>query len=98
MFYKPASIFTLVLSILTYRATPAAAITTAIAPIAIDRHGWVITTDSAQPGNEAVNTLDDNVATVWHSAFNPDAPLPHWLKVDMGNVSSQGHVWRYSMH
>lgn len=87
MFFSTVSVLTLALSILTYQSTPVAAVTTAIAPIAIDRHGWVITADSSQPGNEATNALDGDGGTFWHTVYNPDAPLSHWIMVDMGNVS-----------
>ncbi|KAF1814156.1 galactose oxidase [Eremomyces bilateralis CBS 781.70] len=85
MLRDAATLLALALCILTYRTTLVAAIsTTSVAPISNERAGWVITTDSAMPGNEATLVLDNNEGTFWHSAWFPDAPLPHWLNIDMG--------------
>ncbi|KIW00731.1 uncharacterized protein PV09_07716 [Verruconis gallopava] len=84
MFQKSASFLALVLGVLNLY-TVSAAVTTALAPIPISREGWLVTTDSFQPGNPATNAIDDNAATFWHTAYNPDAPLPHWILVDMRN-------------
>ncbi|KAF2418926.1 galactose oxidase [Tothia fuscella] len=85
MLSNTITIITLALSIFSFPTSSVAEVTTAIAPIAIDQDGWVITTDSAQPGNEAINALDNDEGTFWHSGYGPDVPLPHNLVVDMGN-------------
>lgn len=51
--------------------------------VANDRSGWVATADSFQVGNEPQNVLDGNANTFWHTHYNPDAPLPHTLTIDM---------------
>lgn len=48
-----------------------------------DRTGWTATADSNQPGNDAQNVLDGDGNTFWHTAYNPDAPLPHQITIDM---------------
>jgi alpha-L-fucosidase len=50
--------------------------------------GWkVVEVDSqetAGENNAAVNAIDGNPATFWHTRFNDDLTLPHHLTVDMG--------------
>jgi galactose oxidase len=55
---------------------------------ALPRTGWTVAVDSqetAKPGYLAVNMLDGNTATLWHTSWsgNPDPPLPHSVTIDM---------------
>ncbi|QGH70491.1 discoidin domain-containing protein [Pseudactinotalea sp. HY158] len=56
--------------------------------VALDRTGWVATTDSAESAGEngaAQRAIDGDVSTLWHTAYNPAiAQLPHQLTIDMG--------------
>lgn len=59
--------------------------------IYVDKKDWsVVSFDSQQGGSEmAVNAIDDNPNTIWHTAYSPTtATLPHEIVVDMG------HTWR----
>jgi hypothetical protein len=58
------------------------------------RGEWVASADSQETDDEtdpASAAIDGNVATFWHTAWEPapddvnDAKLPHWLVVDMGS-------------
>jgi len=49
----------------------------------IPRGGWTATADSEQPGNEAKYVIDNDPNSIWHTPWDPDAPLPHWIQVDM---------------
>ena len=54
----------------------------------LSRTGWTVATDSQETAMEngaAVNVLDGDTATLWHTAYSvaPPAPLPHQLTVDM---------------
>lgn len=51
--------------------------------VANDRAGWTVTADSFEPGNEPANVLDGNANTFWHTHYNPDAALPHYITIDM---------------
>lgn len=53
------------------------------AQVVSDRTGWTATADSNQPGNDAHNVLDGDANSIWHTAYNPDAPLPHQITIDM---------------
>jgi galactose oxidase len=79
------SLLTLLAPFLARQSTLVGAVTTALAPQNIDRQGWVITADSFQSESPPGNAIDNNDGTIWHSAFNPVVPLPHWLRVDMQN-------------
>ncbi|HEY5233238.1 MAG TPA: discoidin domain-containing protein [Verrucomicrobiae bacterium] len=50
--------------------------------------GWkVVAVDSqetAGENNAATNAIDGNTSTFWHTAWNSDLALPHFLTVDMG--------------
>lgn len=69
---------------------------------ALPRTGWTVAADSqetVQENGAAVNVLDGNTATIWHTAYNtsPPAPLPHTLTVDMkvtNLVSGLGYLPR----
>ena len=52
---------------------------------ALSRTGWTVAVDSQEGADPAVNLLDGNTATFWHSAWStdPDAPLPHTVTIDM---------------
>ena len=55
--------------------------------IALDRTGWTVTTDSAQPKYLAPLMFDNNANTFFHSAFKPVvATLPHNITIDMKNT------------
>jgi alpha-L-fucosidase len=51
--------------------------------------GWkVIAVDSQETAGEdnaATNAIDGNSSTFWHTAWNNDLALPHYLTVDMGS-------------
>jgi galactose oxidase len=54
------------------------------ASIAINRAGWTVSADSQQTGNEAVNAIDGNPNTFWHTQYTPSvAQLPHAITIDM---------------
>src|SRR5665213_1103584 len=46
--------------------------------IAVDRQ------ETAGENNAATNAIDGNTSTFWHTAWNSDLALPHFLTVDMG--------------
>jgi alpha-L-fucosidase len=50
--------------------------------------GWkVVATDSQETAGEdsaAANAIDGNSSTFWHTRWNDDLQLPHYLTVDMG--------------
>ncbi len=54
----------------------------------LNRAGWTITTDSQETAGEdgrAVNAIDGNVNTIWHTAWSASNPAPpHWLTIDLG--------------
>lgn len=54
----------------------------------INKSGWkVVSVDSEQGGNERKeNAIDGNPSTIWHTKYNPDAPYPHEIVVDMGRM------------
>ena len=54
-------------------------------PTALKQMGATVTADSAQPGYEARLVIDDDPATLWHTAWDPVAPLPHSLVIDLKN-------------
>lgn len=62
---------------------PSAQKVTPFAQVVSDRTGWTATADSNQPGNDAQNVLDGDGNSLWHTAYNPDAPLPHQITIDM---------------
>jgi alpha-L-fucosidase len=51
--------------------------------------GWkVVSVDSQETAgadNAAANAIDGNSATFWHTSWNNDLALPHYLTVDMGS-------------
>jgi len=53
----------------------------------LDRTGWAATASSdashKNDGGKAEQLLDDNLDTFWHSSWDPDEPLPHWVLIDM---------------
>jgi len=55
---------------------------------ALPRTGWTVAADSQETAKQAaaaVNAIDGNTATFWHSAWssNPPKPLPHTFTIDM---------------
>ena len=57
--------------------------------------GWkVVRVDSEETAgadNAAANAIDGDSSTIWHTRWNADLKLPHFITVDMGNVASH---WR----
>lgn len=52
----------------------------------LDRSAWTATASSDKAGSDggtAQTLLDGNLETYWHSQWAPDAPLPHWILIDM---------------
>ncbi|MFN0040229.1 MAG: PA14 domain-containing protein [Burkholderiales bacterium] len=60
----------------------------------LPRTGWVASADSAElvgQNGAAVNALDGNVATIWHTQWQAASPPhPHWFSVDMGGTARLG--------
>jgi galactose oxidase len=57
----------------------------------LPRAGWTISADSqetAPPGYPATAAIDGKTTTFWHTKWSggPDAPLPHWLTIDMHEI------------
>ncbi len=51
----------------------------------VDRGKWKISASSFQKGEgDPEHAIDNDMATYWHSQYNPKTELPHWLIVDMG--------------
>jgi O-glycosyl hydrolase len=50
----------------------------------VPHQGMTATADSAQSGYEPANAIDDAPATMWHSQWSPDQPLPHEITLDLG--------------
>ncbi|WP_030440774.1 discoidin domain-containing protein [Actinoplanes subtropicus] len=55
---------------------------------ALPRTGWTVAADSqetAKQSGAAINAIDGNTATMWHSAWSstPPTPLPHTFTIDM---------------
>lgn len=52
--------------------------------------GWkVVATDSqemAGENNSAANAIDGNSSTIWHTRWNEDLKLPHFITIDMGTL------------
>ena len=59
---------------------------------ALPRTGWTVAADSQETAKEpaaAINAIDSNAKSIWHSAWssNPPKPLPHWITIDMHKVN-----------
>jgi len=80
-------------------------------PSVLERLGATATADSAQGGYEARLAIDDDPATIWHTAWDPTAPLPHHLTVDLKDSlpvrgltylprqdMSNGRIAQYEVH
>lgn len=56
--------------------------------------GWkVIAVDSQETAgedNSAANAFDDDSSTIWHTRWNSDLKLPHFITVDMGTSQRIG--------
>lgn len=51
-----------------------------------DRSNWEVLACSDQKesdGGGMKTLIDGDLGTFWHSAYGPDAPLPHWAVIDM---------------
>ncbi|MCX6928546.1 MAG: discoidin domain-containing protein [Verrucomicrobia bacterium] len=50
--------------------------------------GWKVAAvdsqETNQANNAAVNAIDGNPSTIWHTRWNADLALPHYLTIDMG--------------
>src|SRR2546429_5570755 len=87
MFLSSTSIFWTALCVVTLWYSAIEGQFTASGLTAIDRTGWTVTADSFQPGNEAVNVLDNDGTTIWHTQWAPSvAALPHTITLDMKNT------------
>ncbi|MEZ4866052.1 MAG: putative Ig domain-containing protein [Caldilineaceae bacterium] len=60
----------------------------------MERRGWTITADSQETQGEdgrAVNAIDGNTNTIWHTEWSvANPPPPHWLVVDLGGAYTIG--------
>jgi len=60
----------------------------------LSRTGWTITTDSQETTGEdgrAVNAIDGDVNTIWHTAWSAtNPPPPHWLVINLGAATTVG--------
>ncbi|WP_433372314.1 discoidin domain-containing protein [Actinoplanes sp. CA-142083] len=59
---------------------------------ALPRTGWTVAADSQETAKQpaaAINAIDGNTKSFWHSAWssNPPKPLPHWITIDMHKVN-----------
>ena len=58
--------------------------------------GWkVVAVDSQETAgadNSAARAIDGNSSTFWHTRWNEDLNLPHFITVDMGNFASHWRV------
>ncbi len=92
---------------------PAAAFAAVTAPV--PRTGWTVTASDEETVGEngrAVNVLDGNASTIWHSRWSGTAaPLPHSITIDMHATravsglsylprsgSANGRIGRYEVH
>jgi galactose oxidase len=87
MILPTASLLAFALTFLSFNPSTVVADTTTVAPIAIDQAGWDVRTDSANAatGNWLHNAFDDNTNSFWHTTWNPTAPMPHYVYMDMKN-------------
>lgn len=59
------------------------------APATSSLHIKHINADSEQPDYEAANAVDGDTGTIWHTAWDGDAPkLPHWLEMEFDSPES----------
>ncbi len=59
----------------------------------VNKREWsIVSFDSQQGGGElAINAIDDDESTIWHTSYSPNKPdCPHEIVVDMA------HTWRVS--
>ena len=58
--------------------------------------GWkVVAVDSQETAgadNAAANAIDGDSSTIWHTRWNEDLKLPHFITVDMGTIASDWRV------
>ncbi len=63
---------------------PFATLDRLFAPAISGLHVAHVRTDSEQPGFEATNAVDGDATTMWHTAWDGDAPkFPHWLELEL---------------
>jgi len=64
--------------------TPDALARLFVRPSAVQRLGATATAGSQERGHEARNALDNNDATIWHTAWSGGiSEYPHWIAVDL---------------
>lgn len=58
----------------------------------LDTSSWTITASSdashRNDGGKPEVLLDGNLDNYWHSSWSPNAPLPHWLLIDMKEMNT----------
>ena len=51
--------------------------------------GWIVAAvdsqETIQANNAAVNAIDGDPSTIWHTRWNADLALPHYVTIDMGS-------------
>ena len=61
---------------------------------AFSRSGWTVAADSAEAAGEngaAINAIDGNAATIWHTQWQAASPLPpHTFTVNLGSLRTPG--------
>jgi galactose oxidase len=53
----------------------------------LPRTGWTAVADTFQEGNAPGSVLDGDVATFWHSQWDPATQLPHNITIDMKTIN-----------
>lgn len=71
-------------------AIPLRAPVAEIVAAAIPTDGWTVTCDSAQPGNDCSNAIDDSADTFWLT--DATASLPQSIVVDMQTSRLVGNI------
>ncbi|MCQ5209109.1 discoidin domain-containing protein, partial [Bacteroides thetaiotaomicron] len=63
--------------------------------VTLERTGWEAidcSAERADDGGGKAAVLDGNLSTYWHSQWGQEAPLPHWILIDMKKVYEIGVV------
>lgn len=75
----------------SFKRAPQVAATTAAGLRRIPRERLRATATSQHVGYEAARALDGDPATIWHSEWQPPAPLPQSITIDLGaNADVEG--------
>jgi hypothetical protein len=54
----------------------------------------VVKVDSEAPGHEAINAIDDNPKTIWHTAWGENAPAyPHEFQIELPESEIKGFTY-----